>query len=52
MNICVQSLLLHGHMISLLLGQYLGVERLDHMIDICSAFKEKETVEQFFSVVV
>lgn len=42
-NISPQSLL--ELMLSFLLGEYLGVERLDHMVGICLIFKE--TVKYF-----
>jgi hypothetical protein len=35
--ICVQ---VYGHMHSLLLGKYLGVQSLTHMLDVCLTFKK------------
>ena len=39
-----------GHIYSLLLGRYLGVELLGHMVDLCLTFSEDNLIDVFWAV--
>ena len=39
-----------GHIYSLLLGRYLGVELLGHMVDLCLTFSKDNLIDVFLSV--
>ena len=39
-----------GHIYSLLLGRYLGVELLGHMVDLCLTFSKDNLIDVFLAV--